>query len=380
MKIVADSHIPYVREYFSAYGDLILKGGRTITAEDVKEADILLVRSITHVDEKLLSGSKVKFVGSVTAGADHLDTAWLRKAGIEYSVAVGFNAPPVADYVVSVIAGLQRKKILANPLLKRQVKTAVVGVGNVGRLVVERLKLLNFDVVLCDPLRAKKEADFASVPLEELHDLDLITFHVPLTKESEYKTYHFIDKTFLQRQKAGCVLLNASRGSIINTKDLLQYGSHLHWCFDVWEHEPKLEKAVLEQALIATPHIAGYSVQSKMRGIDMIYRIVCEKKIIAPQTFSPITFPYQTLTFAGANHHWQDILLGVFNPLIITAMMRTMLLPADDYAHLFDEMRNQFNYRYEFGFTRISAEGLAIADQALLRGMGLIVDPNAALI
>lgn len=374
MKIVADSHIPFIKEYFSAYGELILKGGRTITREEVEDADILLVRSVTPVDEALLGGTSVKFVGSVTAGADHLDIDWLTSAGIAYSVAGGFNAPPVADYVVSVVAALQKENLLVSQPKKAKLKAAVIGVGHVGKLVAARLRLLNFDVVLCDPWRAQEEPDFLSTPLEKLSNLDLISLHVPLAKTGPHPTYHFIDKQFLSQQKAGCVLLNASRGSVINTKDLLKYGEHLHWCFDVWEHEPKIAKDVLERALIATPHIAGYSVQSKIRGIDMIYRIACEKDIIKPQPRPPLTMPTQQLTFAHHEAHWQEVVLGVFNPLVITAMMKALLLPAEDYGHVFDEMRNRFNYRHEFGYTQIAGVEMERADSLLLAKLGVKLD------
>lgn len=367
MKIVADSHIPFTHEYFSQYGELILKPGRLISAEDVRDADILLVRSITHVNEAILKNSRVKFVGSVTAGADHLDTQWLDDSGIEWSVAAGFNAPPVADYVVSVIAALQHKQLLRQSNLK----AAVIGVGVVGRLVVERLSLLGFDVTLCDPLRAKNEADFQHVPLNELSDFDLISLHVPLTRIGAYPTYHFIAKHFLQKQKPGCILLNASRGAVINSSDLLQYGTHLQWCFDVWEHEPKISKDVLEKSLIATPHIAGYSVQSKIRGIDMIYRIACDKNLIEALPISPTRMAKQQLTFNGASLHWQDIILGIFNPIVITDMMNTVLLPAPEYGPIFDEMRNQFNYRYEFAYTRVHGDAISMEDRTILQKLGV---------
>ncbi len=374
MKIVADAHIPYVQAYFGAYGDLILKPGRQITSNDVQDADILLVRSITRVDETLLAGTPIKFVGSVTAGADHLDTKWLDEAGIAWSVASGFNAPPVADYVVSVIAALQQKKILPST----RMKAAVIGVGQVGERVVERLKVLNFDVTLCDPVRAQQEKDFLSTPIESLTEFDLITLHVPLIKSGNHSTWHFINKEFLQRQKAGCVLLNASRGAVIHSEELIQYGSHLHWCFDVWEHEPHINKIVLEKALIATPHIAGYSLQSKIRGIDAIYHAACERGIIPFQPISPILMPKQRLTPVEDKHDWQDLILTVFNPLVITAMMRAILLPVDDCAHLFDEMRNQFNGRYEFKYTTVLDKNILEKDRALLEKLGLMVLPDAS--
>ncbi len=369
MKIVADSHIPFIKEYFAAYGELVLKSGRSISHADVKDADVLFVRSITHVDKQLLADTNVKFVGSMTAGADHLDTKWLEEAGIAFSVATGFNAPPVADYVVSVIAALQKKKLLANTGMK----AAVIGVGNVGRLVADRLRLLNFKVILCDPIRTQQEEDFHSTPFEELSDVDLISLHVPLSRSGTHPTYHFIGKHFLQRQKPGSILLNASRGAVINSKELIQFGTHMHWCFDVWEHEPNIDKTVLKQAFIATPHIAGYSIQSKIRGIDLIYQIACKKNIIEPMPLVPMVIPRQQLKFSGDSHDWQDIVLGVLNPLVITSMMQTMLLPAEDAGHFFDEMRNQFNYRHEFAYTRLADinASVSLENQSLLQRLGL---------
>lgn len=366
MKIIADNHIPFVKEYFGACGDLVLKAGRSITNNDVKDADMLLVRSITHVDEALLANSKVKFVASITAGADHLDTKWLDAQGIAWCNAHGFNAPPVADYVVSVIAALERR----GQLQRKNMKAAVIGVGNVGKLVNERLQSLGFDVVLCDPLRAEHESNFHSVSMSEIADVDLITVHVPLIRSGLYPTYHFINKEFLQQQKLGCVLINASRGSVINSQDLIEHGAHLHWCFDVWEHEPKINMDVFADALLATPHIAGYSVQSKMRGTEMIYRIACEKNMISPQNVATIEMPQQHLPFAGDKHHWQDIVLGIFNPMVMTAMMRTNLAAAKDDGHAFDEMRNHFNYRHEFAYTTIEGVTLADDEKKLLESLG----------
>lgn len=368
MKIVADSYIPFVENYFGQLGELVLKPGRQISERDVQDADVLLVRSITPVDEKLLGKSQVKFVGSVTAGGDHLDTHWLDNANIAWSRAEGFNAPPVADYVVSVVAALQRKQLL----LEKKIKVAVIGVGNVGKLVAQRYRALNFDVIYCDPLRAENEKNFISTPLHEIVAVDLISLHVPLTKAGKYPTYHFIEKSFLQRQKPHCILLNASRGAVIHSQDLNEFGKHLYWCFDVWEHEPNIDKKVLERAFLATPHIAGYSVQSKIRGIDMIYRAACKAKIIEPKEVAPVNIPHQQLQFAGEKHHWQDIVLGIFNPLIMTAMMRTKLLSEEKHGQLFDEMRNQFNYRHEFSFTEIKGVELEQSDVEVLDKMGIL--------
>jgi erythronate-4-phosphate dehydrogenase len=148
----------------------------------------------------------------------------------------------------------------------------------------------------------------------------------------------------------------------------------LQWCLDVWEHEPAIDKRILEQTFIATPHIAGYSVQSKIRGIDMIYRIACEKNIIEPKPITPRVITKQRFEFAGHPYRWQDIVLGVFNPMVITEMMRTILLPEEDDGRLFDKMRNEFNYRYEFTSAKISNAIMSDADRNLLEKFGLHIE------
>ncbi len=367
MKIVADAHIPFIQQYAGSVGDLVLKPGREIHRDDLIDADVLLVRSITRVNEALLRGTTVKFVGSITAGADHLDSDYLTSAGITWCTAHGFNAPPVADYVVSVLAALQHKRLLP----QQSLRAAIIGVGCVGKCVAAHFAQLGIEVLLCDPLRAENEAGFTSTPLAEINDVDLITLHVPLTRRGAYPTYHFIDQHFLQRQKKGCVLINTSRGAVINTQDLLHYGQHLHACLDVWEHEPHIDQALLAQAVIATPHIAGYAQQSKMRGIDAIYRLAVEKKMLPVTSTGMPQLPTQQLQFAGQHHHWQDIVLGIFNPLVMTAMMRTQLLGQADADRHFDDMRNHFNYRHELAYTTITNVQMDAASREILLGLGV---------
>ncbi|HLB42421.1 MAG TPA: 4-phosphoerythronate dehydrogenase [Gammaproteobacteria bacterium] len=365
MKIIADTHIPYVKEYFDQQGELILKPGRIISHHDVKKADMLLVRSITPVNQALLASSKVKFIGSVTAGADHLDTKWLNEKEILWRVATGFNAPPVADYVVCVIAALQRKGLLLN----QHKKAAVIGVGHVGRLVVERLQSLDFDVICVDPIRAEIEKDFISTSLEKITDVDLVSLHVPLTRQGKYSTDQLINKNFLKNQKIDCILLNTSRGAVIHTDDLKTYGRHCHWCFDVWPNEPHIDKTILADALIATPHMAGYAVQSKIRGIAMIYQAAVEMSMIQPRSNPTVMMPQQRLSFKG-RQQWQDIALKVFNPMAMTTIMQEVLLKPGDTAAAFDTLRNEFNNRHEFTATPISCTQWQENDKILLNRIG----------
>lgn len=367
IKILADSHIPFLQEYFGNSSKLILKSGRHITPAEVKEMDILLVRSITPVNAALLNGSQVKFVGSVTAGDDHLDKIWLKKKNIAYSVAQGFNAPPVADYVISVIAALQNRQIL----IHKKMKAAVIGVGNVGKLVAERLKMLNFEVICCDPYRAQYEKNFQTTALHEISDCDLVTLHVPLTRSGEFPTYHFINEQFLENQNNNMILINASRGAVLDQEILIKNEKAHLYCLDVWENEPHINKVLLRKAFIATPHIAGYSVQSKIRGINMIYERACLEQVIERLEVPPIIMPIQHLALHHENQlSWQDVVLQVFDPLKMTEIMQNTLLSSDSYGHLFDELRNHFNYRYEFAYTLLQESAVKKEDRMILKKLG----------
>lgn len=365
MKIVADQHIPFIEQYFRGAGELKLIPGRLMTAHDLQDADMLLVRSVTHVNQALLQHSKVKFVGSVTAGADHLDLAWLRHAGIQVALASGFNAPPVADYVLSVIAALQSLGRL--PL--SSFRAGVIGVGQVGTCVIEKLSILGHELLVSDPLRAEFEADFRSCSLEEFVDLDLITLHVPLTY-GEHATHHFIDDAFLRRQKPGCVLINASRGAVIDELALLRSGSHLQWCFDVWEGEPHLNPNVLSKAVIATPHIAGYSVQSKRRGIAMIYQAASQAGLVQMHHDASLQMPEIRIEADQEIVTWQSVVLRLFNPLHMTDNMR-QLSSSQHGARLFDEMRLHFNDRHELAYVTLVGSKLSQFDEGVLRQFGV---------
>lgn len=351
MKIVADDHIPYLHDYFP---EAVRVSGRHIAPCDVADADVLLVRSITHVNETLLKNSTVRFVGSVTAGADHVDTDYLKAAGIAFARADGFNAPPVADYVVSVVAALQNR----GHLLNAGKKAAVIGVGHVGRLVAAHLNTLGFEVTLCDPLRAAAEPSFHSTPLAAIRGMDLVTLHVPLTKTGEHATHHFLKPDFFERQQPDCVLINASRGGVIDTDVLLRLPNRMPLCLDVFEHEPKIDPRLLAKATIATPHIAGYSVQSKQRGIAMINEAMVKAGLGLPRS-APLTLSTQTLTLSEPITSWREVVLSVFDPIAMTQQLREGVP--------FDACRNQFVSRQEFAYTVLPAQ---VTDHHLLARLG----------
>ncbi len=381
LKLVADIDLPFVRDYFGSAGSVVLKPGRLIERADLLDADVLLVRSITRVDEALLRGTPVKFVGTVTTGVDHLDTVWLDQAGILWRSAAGYNAQPVAEYVIAAIAAWQ----LTNQLPPAALRVGVVGVGQVGGRVAERCQQLGHTVFLCDPPRAEQEKDFSSRPWSDFNALDLVTVHTPLTKTGKHPTYHLINSAFLQAAKNKCVLLNTSRGAVVDFSALPEHQKNWTYGFDVWEGEPEINWECLRFAALATPHLAGYSVQCRYRGIEMIHRACRELQLIETAEQPAPALPRQRLSFGGKCVSWREVVLAVFNPLSVTPVMKEGLSPenvilkgAGKCATLFDELRQRYIgdgiQRHEFGYTIVSNLRLAEADRFVLTKLGITIE------
>lgn len=210
-----------------------------------------MVRSVTKVNESLLAGKPIKFVGTATAGTDHVDEAWLKQAGIGFSAAPGCNAIAVVEYVFSSLLMLAERDGFS--LHGRTV--GIVGVGNVGRRLQARLEALGIKTLLCDPPRADRgdEGDFR--PLEELvAQADILTFHTPLFKDGPYKTRHLADEKLIRSLKPGAILINACRGAVVDNTALLtclNEGQKLSVVLDVWEGEPELNVELLKKWISA---------------------------------------------------------------------------------------------------------------------------------
>jgi len=297
MKIVADANIPFVRECFSSVGDVRVLGGREITPEVVADADALLVRSITQVNERLLGGSSVRFVGTATIGVDHVDVAYLERSGIGFASAPGSNANSAAEYVIAALLEVARRR----GLRLEGKSIGVIGVGNVGSRVARKCEALGMEVRRNDPplarsvpvraypkerLTASLQTDPKYVPIEALYDCDFITIHTPLTREGIDKTFHLADAGFFSRLKSGAVFVNASRGAVVETEALkaaMQAGRFRAVVLDVWEGEPNIDVELLKKVDLGTPHIAGYSFDGKVAGMIMIYRSLCEHFHLTPK-------------------------------------------------------------------------------------------------
>ncbi len=290
MKIVIDENIAYAKHFFSHFGELVFLAGRSISAADVRDADMLLVRSVTNVDQNLLAGSAVKFVGSCTIGTDHVDLDYLKKEGIHFAFAPGCNAQAVVEYVLAALNGLQ--------VDLKTARVGVVGCGNVGGRLLRCLRKLGVNAVGNDPFLSN--TDFPLVDLEAVMQCDVICLHTPLTKTGEHPTHHLFNAERIHQLKAGTVLLNAGRGAVIDNAALLQrleQRQDLQVALDVWENEPKINGDLLAQVAIGTPHIAGYSAEGKLRGTEMVYEALCaflqQAPSVAPVVLDGDIKPYE---------------------------------------------------------------------------------------
>lgn len=276
MKIYADEQMPLVQQFFAEFGEICLFNGRALPADAIADADILLVRSVTQVNEALLAqNSRLQFVGTATIGMDHIDQVYLKQRQIPFYSAPGCNAQSVVEYVLSSLFFLAEKYQWN---LSEKV-VGIVGVGNIGRRLVKALQALQIPFLLSDPIRAAAEPDFPHIPFENLcQQADILTFHVPMTKTGPYASWHLLNQQTLTMLKPDCAVINAARGSVIDNQALLaeaQAGHQRPLVLDVWEQEPDILLPLLPYLDIATAHIAGHSIEGKARGTEMLYRQWC---------------------------------------------------------------------------------------------------------
>ncbi|MDC1287973.1 4-phosphoerythronate dehydrogenase [Gammaproteobacteria bacterium] len=276
MRILADQNIPSIADAFGDLGEVILMPGRDIRAQHLRDCQCLITRTVTRVDEALLGESAVEFVGSATIGTDHLDIDYLRKANIAYSNAAGCNAEGAAEYVVSGLFELSQRRNF-NPL---QLKAGIVGFGNVGSRLYAKLDALGIDCLVCDPpLQQYGRSEQSFVALDTiLGECNFISLHVPLLPGGDHPTFHLLEATRLRGLVDHCVLVNAARGEVVDNAallELLQRRGDLSVHLDTWENEPQVSRQLLQRVDLATPHIAGYSVEGRLRGAQMVLDAAC---------------------------------------------------------------------------------------------------------
>jgi len=375
MKIAADENILLAREAFATLGDVQTMPGRAMRPDRLEDVDLLLVRSVTRVDESLLKNSRVRFVGSATIGTDHVDLDWLQARGIAFANAPGCNAEAAAEYVLSATLAIlqQRRQSLSG------MTAGIVGCGNVGSLVREKLSVLGVSCLINDPPRQEAGARDDFVDLDTALGADIVTFHVPLTRDGAHPTRHLLNGERLQRLRPGTILINTSRGPVVDNQALLERLSRndLDVVLDVWEGEPALDPALLERVRIGTPHIAGYSVDGKIRGTSMIYTAACRFLNIEPAWTDPSPLMRdgaKTLTIeepGSTDLAVTEAVHGCYDARRDDARLRGIIYTADTAAE-FDLLRKNYPVRREFSAISISSPSGPLRD--LLGKLGFRID------
>ncbi len=377
MRIVADENIVMLQELFGGLGELVALPGRQISAREVQDADVLLVRSVTPVNRELLGDSKVRFIGSTTAGHDHLDLAWLRSRGLEVAWAPGCNAPSVVDYVLSALL-----YVVDYDLSQLQGRSAaIIGVGQVGRRLRDRLVRCGMRCLLCDPPRARKEGADGFVSLEEALTADVISLHVPLLREGGDVTRHLLGEPELSDLRFGTILLNTSRGPVVDNRALrkvLRARRDLTAILDVWEDEPVPDPRLVRRAALATPHIAGYSLDGKLEGSAMVHRalhaFLGQEPDVQAAQFQPEA-PVRSLVFSDdvePQHALRAAITASYSILRDDSAMRAMMRrpPDGDVARGFDALRRNYPLRRDFSNVRVRVRHSGQGVQAMLRAVG----------
>lgn len=330
MKIVADNAIPFLDGVLEPFAEVCRRPGREISAEDVRDADALVIRTRTRCDETLLAGSRVRMIATATIGFDHIDLAWCRRNGIEVATAAGCNARGVLQWVAAVLALLARRQ----GWTPGQRTLGVVGVGHVGSLVKSYAEAWGFRVLCCDPPREERER-CGFLPLEEVaRQADILTFHTPL----DDSTRHMAGEWLFRMMKPGAVLLNSSRGEVVDGEALLR--SELEWALDVWEHEPELNPELLRRALVATPHIAGYSLQGKANATALAVAALARKFGLPVEGwYPPEVTPSQPRSIS-----WQELVRTIVGAYDIEAESRRL----KQQPSAFESLRDRYDYRQEY--------------------------------
>lgn len=355
MKILIDENMPYAEQLFSQLGEVILKPGRTLTAGDLIDIDALMIRSVTKVDADLLSkANRLAFVGTATAGMDHVDQALLAERGIYFTAAPGCNKVGVAEYVFSVLMVLSQQQGFS--IFDKTI--GIIGAGQVGSYLAHCLTGLGINVLLNDPPKQAQGDTRVFTPLEQLlTEADVITLHTPITQQGEWPTHHLINEQILAGLRGDQILINAARGPVVDNAALkarLQQGDGFTAALDVFEFEPQVDLELLPLLAFATPHIAGYGLEGKARGTTMVFNQYCEFLGKALWANPSSLLPIAPVPEAVLNRAWDEATLLSLTQLIYDvrrddALFRRQIHQPD----AFDQMRKQYWDRREYSAIKL---------------------------
>lgn len=340
MKIVVDNKIPYIKGVLEPYGEVVYMASNEITRHGIADADVLIVRTRTQCDRALLEGTCVAMIASATIGFDHIDMEYCDAAGIKVVTAAGSNARGVLQWMGAALVYAAR----VGGWEPSQKTIGIVGVGHVGSLVAEYAREWDFEVLCCDPPRARVEGPARFVSFDEiLRRCDIITFHAPLTRTGPDATYHMADTAFFGSIRPGTLIINTSRGEVINSEALLAAiaSGRYACCIDTWENEPDIDRVLLANSLLATPHIAGYTAQGKANATAAVIRAVAREHSL------PLEFWYPEDSVSRTEPvliSWKTLQATIAHHFDIHA--QSCALKANH--ELFEEFRDTYIYRQEY--------------------------------
>ncbi|MGH8533270.1 MAG: 4-phosphoerythronate dehydrogenase [Gammaproteobacteria bacterium] len=374
MRIIADPNIACVRDAFAALGELRLVSGRDWTPAIARDADLLLVRSVTRVDAALLEGSRVRFVGTATSGVDHIDLEYLSHKGIAFAAAPGSNATAVAEYVLSALLALaqERGDSLAG------MTAGIIGYGQVGARVARMLGALGIECIINDPPLQELTGAAQYRSLDEALSAHVVSLHVPLTASGFHPTANLIGLDEMTRMRDDAILINTARGGVLDEpalRTLLMPRPRMAAVIDCWCHEPDIDVELLRRAAIGTPHIAGYSEAAKLRATEMLYQSVCEFFSVPTEWQPPAAADTLRTLFLDEAATDEDLLrravFACYDPRDDhRALAKIDGLPLAERGRHFDALRAQYRTRREFSAVAVLAPSDRLAFRAVLRALG----------
>lgn len=311
MIIVADANLPSLSQAFPEGFDIITFENKDDLKNKIRSADILICRSTLTVDQHLISGTKIKLVATATSGTNHIDTSLLSRKNIPLVTAKGANASAVSDWALSVLAHVQ-SQLSGNCL-------GIIGLGHVGTILKDRLSLLNYEVLTCDPL-ISNQPNFVHSPLDELRHCDVLFVHANLHNKAPYPSSNLINKTFLKRLNPRCFIVNASRGGIVNEADILNTEFRQSYSTDVYENEPNINAELINNALICTPHIAGHTIEAKINAVFQVSEAIHR---LYNRTAPCIEYRNSQTIIDLSARSWSKTILKHYDPMVETLALKS---------------------------------------------------------
>lgn len=335
IKLLADASLPGLQALFKPPFQVTTYQYEADLPDLLTNQDILLCRSTLKVTAALLAATTLRCVATASSGTDHIDKAYLTSRDISCLDAKGSNALAVANYVLASFAYLKQKQLLPGQ------RVGIIGMGAVGQQVMPMLEKIGFEVLPYDPIRAVQESTFRSATLADVMRCDVICIHANLHATQPFPSYHLLDKTFFQQLNPNTVIINASRGDVVNEVDLLNTDNRLIYCTDVYSNEPYLHAQIIERATLCTPHIAGHTLEAKQRAVIYIAKaLYALYQIPIPAECLPV-LPVTSLSLTT---DWSAQILSLYDPDRETQLLKQ----AHDKSAIFLTLRRAHQFRHDF--------------------------------